>query len=335
MIFQPVLPWSILVLVVLLLLGGCLVLAVLTPARRARWLLRAGVVVVLGTALARPGVPQESLSQTAASAVDVFIVVDTTASMVAEDWDGAAPRLDGVKQDMQTLLDQLPGARVSMVTFDSSAAVRVPLTTDHSAFASAIETLGPEITIYSGGSSVTEAKDMLVDRLATAQEQNPENAQLVYYFGDGEQTTSAEPQSMAEVGAAIAGGAVFGYGTNAGGPMKETRSYYSQEGDPQYIRDPSTSQPAVSRIDEQQLRNIAGGLGVDYHHRTAAQPLSAEYTAPSFDEVLIDREVLGGITEFFWIPLLAVFAWIVAEAAFGMHRIRTLHRLHASLQEAQ
>lgn len=327
LMFQPVLPWPALIVLFALLVGGCAALAVLTPARRTRWLLRGGALLVLATSFTRPGVPLETVSQSTAAAADVFVLVDTTASIVAEDYDGQRPRLDGVKEDMESLLEQLPGARVSMVTFGSSAAVRVPLTTDHSAFASAIETVGPEVTLYSGGSSVTEARTLLLERLAAAEEQNPDNARLVYYFGDGEQTARTAPESMSEIAAQIDGGAVFGYGTESGGPMKETQSYYSTRDDGTYITDRTTGDRALSVIDEDQLRTIAADLGVDYHHRAAGTPLSAVHTAPQFEEMLVDAESFGGVTEYFWIPLLAVFAWIVAEATLAMRRVRALARI--------
>lgn len=330
LMFQPVLPWPALVALFVLLVGGCVTLAVLTPARRTRWLLRAGALLVLAAAFTRPGVPLETASQSTAAAADVFVLVDTTASIVAEDYDGQRPRLDGVKEDMRSLLEQLPGARVSMVTFGSSAAVRVPLTTDHSAFASAIETVGPEVTLYSGGSSVTEARALLLERLAAAEEQNPDNARLVYYFGDGEQTASTAPESMSEIAAQIDGGAVFGYGTQSGGPMKETQSYYSTRDDGTYITDSTTGDRALSVIDEDQLRTIAADLGVDYHHRSAGTPFGTVHTAPQFEEKLVDAESFGGVTEYFWIPLLAVFAWIVVEATLALRRVRALARLHAS-----
>jgi Ca-activated chloride channel homolog len=333
-IFQPVLPWIVLILLGVLLVGGCAAVAVVTPQRRLRWLVRGGAVVLLTAALARPGVPAETMSQSSVSAVDVFIAVDTTASVVAEDWGDGRPRLDGIKEDLRALLEQLPGARVSMVTFDSSAVVRVPLTTDHTAMAAAIETLGPEVTLYSGGSSVTEAHQLLADRLTKAQEQHPENSRLVFYFGDGEQTAQAPPESMTAVGELIDGGAVFGYGTPEGGPMKETQSYYSQDDGDRYIHDPATRNRALSTIDEDQLRAIASDLGVSYAHRSAGAPFGTAYTAPVFEQVLVDEEVRGGFNEFFWIPLLGVFAWVVAEAVIGMHRIRTLRSLHLSLQEA-
>nr|WP_272902418.1 VWA domain-containing protein [Brevibacterium daeguense] len=262
------------------------------------------------------------------------MAVDTTASVVAEDWGDGEPRLDGIKEDLHALLQQLPGARVSMVTFDSSAVVRVPLTTDHTAMAAAIETLGPEVTLYSGGSSVTEAHRLLVDRLRKSHEQHPENARLVFYFGDGEQTAEAPAESMNELGGLIDGGAVFGYGTSEGGPMKETQSYYSQADSEQYIADPTTRNRAISRIDEDQLRAIASDLGVSYAHRTAGTPFATAYTAPVFEQVLIDEEVRGGFDEFFWLPLLGVFSWVVAEAALAMHRIRTIRSLHLGLRAA-
>ena len=47
------------------------------------------------------------------------------------------------------------GARFAMVTFDSQAVVRMPLTTDASALDTLAGVLEPQVTVYSTGSSVT------------------------------------------------------------------------------------------------------------------------------------------------------------------------------------
>ncbi|WP_349828063.1 vWA domain-containing protein [Brevibacterium litoralis] len=339
LLLDPVWPLWLVGLLVLVLGAGCVFLAVTVKENRWKWLCRTGALVLLALAFVRPAVPVSSTAHTAESAVDVFLVVDTSASMVAEDWGGQEPRLDGVKEDLDALIGQLPGARISMITFDSDAAVRVPLTTDHAAVRSAVDTLRPEITRYSGGSSVTAFTEVLRDRLDAAAEQNPANARVVYYFGDGEQTSQDSPASLAEFGSEVSEGAVFGYGTVAGGPMKETRlaegladptgggeGGEEAEG-PTYIQDPATGKNAVSRIDEPQLRAMAGELGVGYVHRGAMTGFDSAYAAPTFETQLVEKEIAGGTREFFWIPLILVFGWIAAEAVFSLTRVRSLSTL--------
>ena len=85
-----------------------------------------------------------------------------------------APRLDGVREDIRAIARELGGARYSLISFDSSAAVRMPLTTDTSALETAVAVLGPEVTDYSQGSSVTAAGAVLAERLAAARDSHPE-----------------------------------------------------------------------------------------------------------------------------------------------------------------
>src|SRR5690606_8042606 len=52
---------------------------------RGIWVLRLGMIVVVFAMLLRPGIPGGT-SQTLATDTDIVIVVDTTASIIAEDW---------------------------------------------------------------------------------------------------------------------------------------------------------------------------------------------------------------------------------------------------------
>lgn len=38
-----------------------------------------------------------------------MLVVDTTASIVAEDWGDGEPRLDGIRDDVRALVEEYPG----------------------------------------------------------------------------------------------------------------------------------------------------------------------------------------------------------------------------------
>ena len=49
------------------------------------------------------------------------------------------------------------------------------------------------MTAYSKGSSVTAAGKLLTERLRAARDSHPERPRLVYYLGDGEQTSAAAP----------------------------------------------------------------------------------------------------------------------------------------------
>lgn len=322
LVFNPLLPWAALIAITVVLVAGCVVLAVVTSGRRVQWAVRATAVVVLALAFARPGVPVTAVTERSEAALDVFVVVDVTASMVAEDWDGDAPRLEGVEADVTALMEQAPEARYSLITFAATSQTVLPLTTDDSAMRSALDVLRPEVTLYSSGSSVTAPRDHLITRLERAAESRPDSARVVFYLGDGEQTTGDDPEPMDGIADLIDGGAVWGYGTSGGGPMRETRGYWTDE-NVEYIVDPSTGSDALSKIDEGNLKDIANDMGVDYVHRTAGSAASFDF--PDVDRVVEERqETTRAVSEYTWVLFIPIVAWLAVEGVLAARRIRGL-----------
>lgn len=321
MTWNPVWPAWVVVIVGLALVGLCIWGLVRggSRSRRRAWVLRAVAAVLIALACLRPGIGSQS-AQAAQSEVDVLFVVDTTASMVAEDWNGG-PRLEGVKADIAALAVAHAGARFALITFDGSATQRLPFTSDATALQSLVETLRPEVTLYSNGSSITIANALVARVLRDAAEQQPERARLVYYFGDGEQTSAKPPESFADAAGNLSGGAVFGYGTASGGPMRETIGAYSSA-TPEYITT-SSGETAISKIDEANLQAIAGQLAVPYEHRDpAAQP-----TAAAVDPSKLDSEAGADVEtafELYWIAAIAVFVLLGLDLWTNVRAIRDL-----------
>jgi Ca-activated chloride channel family protein len=326
MTLQPVLPWWLLipVIVAMLVLPGWRALERRRGTRAG--IRRAVLVLLLFAAALRPGVPGGS-GEAAAADLNVFFVVDTTSSMVAEDYGHAAPRLDGVRQDITAIAGELPGARFSLITFDTAAHVRMPLTTDTSALHTITAILEPQVTFYAKGSSITAAREVLAERLAAARESHPQRPRLVFYLGDGEQTSGKEPEPLKLEDGLAAGGAVLGYGTAVGGRMKENTGQES-DGDASYIQDSSGSatREAVSIIDEGRLRDIAAQLDVPYVHRAAGDPVSAmmQKADPGALERAGGDGSLGGRTELYWLFAAGAFVLGLAEAVVIIRQFREL-----------
>lgn len=348
MTFDPLLGWIGTAVIVAVLLAVCLIPLIRGRGPKWKWFARIGVVAVLALALARPGVTTESTTEEYETAADVYFLVDTTTSMAAEDYDGTTPRIDGVKEDMLALAEQLPGARLSIITFASTASTEMPLTTDHAAFASAVDVLTPEYSLNSNGSSITEAGDELKARMDSNEENRPGNKTLVFYFGDGEQTAPGQPDSWTSFASRIDSGAVFGYGTTAGGKMKESQPFgsggfpggtdqdpWDQDGggldsgsssDDEYIRD-AEGNLGISTIDEANLRQLSSDLGVPYHLRDGSAPMSSVYTAPTYDQQLVRKDGRVTVDEYYWIPLALVFAWIAVEMIFAFREFVRLRAI--------
>ncbi|WP_435201385.1 vWA domain-containing protein [Janibacter sp. GS2] len=262
MSLHPLIPWPLVVVIGLLLVGFTTWRLVADPRRRGRWALRLVTGLVMVVALLGPAV-NGGIAQQAASDVNVFFVVDTTTSSMARDHNGKQTRLEGYREDIAKIQKEMPGARFSLITFDYATRVVMPLTTDTTALQAAASTMRAENSLYSGGSSVTAAGERLRTTLEGAQERAPERSRIVFYLGDGEQTASSRPTPF-DVGDLVDGGAVLGYGTKQGGKMATTRGDGSAGED---VTD-SEGNPGISTIDEQQLEEIADQFDVPYTHRT-------------------------------------------------------------------
>jgi Ca-activated chloride channel family protein len=332
MTLQPILPWWVmvpLIAAVVVFLGWRLVQASREHSAGIRrdWLFRSALVLLLLAAALRPGVPGGS-SQAAAVDVNVFFVVDTSSSIAAEDY-GVSPRLDGVRQDIMAIAGELAGARFTLLTFDSNAIVRMPLTTDTTALDTSVSVLQPQVTAFSKGSSVTAAGTLLADRLRAARDSHPERPRLVYYLGDGEQTIAKAPEAIRLDGGLVDGGAVLGYGTADGGRMKENTGQGSgQDAGAGYIQDGSsgTGKDAISIIDEDRLQGIAGQLGVPYVHRSAGDPVAPMMQAADpgeFQRASEDGDAAGR-SELYWLFAAGAFLLALRETVLVLRHWRQL-----------
>ncbi|WP_156507365.1 VWA domain-containing protein [Arthrobacter sp. OY3WO11] len=297
------------------------------------------VLLLVGAAL-RPGLPGGT-AQAASAELNVFFVVDTTTSMVAEDYGNAEPRMAGVRQDIAAIAQELPGARFSVITFDTTAHVRMPLTTDTLALETITSVLEPQVTAYAKGSSITAARQVLSERLTLARQSHPGRPRLVFYLGDGEQTSAKAPEPMDLDDGLVAGGAVLGYGTAGGGRMREnTGEDYDDgstgRGDAPYLRDSSGDGAgyALSRIDEGRLQQIAGQLGVPYMHRSAGNPAApmlqdgrpATLDAGALTNAGQDGS-LAARTELYWVPAAGAFVLGLGELVLLLRQLRELRSI--------
>ena len=337
MIFQPVLP----LLLIVLLCAPVAALAIWVLVRppkdagtptaspralaghRALWAMRLVLVLACFAMLLRPGIPGGA-TQTLATDTDIVLVVDTTASIVAEDWGDGEPRLDGIRADVEAIVEEYPGARFALITSDAAAELRMPLTTDTTALLGSLEVLRPEVTSQSRGSSIGIAAPLLTETLASAAASSPDRARMVFYFGDGEQTVDTPPESFGSSAGYTDSGAVFGYGTAEGGPMRITTGGLDDDGG--YIQYEGSD--ALSVIDETNLGAIAGELGVEYQHRTAdVAPALPE--APSNTTNYADSGEVGNVTELYWIAASVILAILGVELTRATILIAQLRRLRA------
>lgn len=327
MIFQPVLNPVLIALLcapIVALVIWVLVRPSQTAGHRALWAMRLILVLACFAMLLRPGIPGGT-TQSLATDTDIVLVVDTTASIVAEDWGDGEPRLDGVRSDVQALVAEYPGARFALITSDAAAELRMPLTTDTTALLGSMEVLRPEVTRQSQGSSIGVAAALLSETLASAAESSPDRSRMVFYFGDGEQTVEAEQESFSSSAKYTDSGAVFGYGTPEGGPMRVTSGVLADTGS-EYIQYQGAD--ALSVIDETNLETIATELGVTYERRTAeSAPTFPE--APTVTTNYAESGEVGNVTELYWVAALVIMGILGIELARAATLVAQLRRLRA------
>lgn len=338
--FMPLVSWGFLAFFAIVWLTLSITAFVHGPAAAVRSKGRRVVPLVrrlllgalLAGMLAGPALPLED--KELSTNVEIFLVVDRTGSMGAEDWGDNQPRFDGVRQDIEALLTATAGSRYSVITWDSAARVELPITTDASAVASFAELLHQEVSDYSGGSSMNRPVSVLLAELESAATERPENARFVVVFTDGESTDEGDPDVDAALWGPVSeladGGAVFGYGTGEGGPMLEYAPATGMTGE--YIPDPdSPGQPALSHIDEQALAELAEVLDV---------PLLINPTVPEVDDIgtqivedaeQIDdgRRIQSGYRYYVWPFAIAAALLVIWELAALTAAATQLRRTNA------
>lgn len=296
MTWRQVVPLWLVLLVGAPLLVACAVRAVRAGGSGAwAWVRRALLVGVVAVVALTPATLVTQQVAGSGPDVEVYLVVDRTGSMAAEDW-GPGPelprppgtrdvpttrRLDGARLDAAGLTREVPGAAYSVVGFASQSSTELPLTTDGDAVVAWAATVTQEITAGSTGSSLATPVAVLERVLTNARERSPHARRYVVLLSDGESTDGQEAGDWSTVAGLVDGGAVLGYGTPGGATMRQ----FDGTDDPgaPLIVDPATGAPAVSRIDEDALRSVASTLGVPYQHRTVAT-----------DDAILPGVVAGG-----------------------------------------
>jgi Ca-activated chloride channel family protein len=333
MTFEPVLPTWLLTALAVTLIGIRMaalyrVLVRTGPGRYRPVVLRwAGLtlaVLLLVVAAARPGLeaadPDKgkqppSAAAAAAANLNVFFVVDRSVDSRVEDFADRTSRMAGIRDDVLALIDQYPRARFSVIGFASKASELWPLSADAWSLKPLIQGLSPytevpEEAMYQVDAGA--ANDILRDKLTQARTQYRGSKDVVFYLGSGAGGSRA-PQTGFTLGDLVAGGAVLGYGTPAGGPIP--RGYI--DGALAYMADQHTGAALVSGLGEDTLKALAGELGVTYYHREKGQSISAVVPvvtadpAPDANPVVASRTVER--TELYWLFSILAAALVLVE----------------------
>lgn len=255
--YEPIIPVYILGII-------CGVLLVLSIIRSTGILSRLLDILIIGSFFLigiRPLYPtdyQEKIKNN----LDIVFVVDGTVSMNAEDYDGNNTRISGVKNVCQKIVSEFVGARFSIVEFDNYAKVLLPYSIDATMVYEGIEALRPIARKYATGTNLNTAYNSTLKMLQSSAKME-DRKRVLFIISDGEITDGKALQSFEGLRGYAAEGAIIGFGTENGGPMK-TQSY-SQTGKDDYVKLANGSK-AISKYDPNTLRKIAQDVNLDFLH---------------------------------------------------------------------
>ncbi|MET0476069.1 MAG: VWA domain-containing protein [Mycobacterium sp.] len=304
MTFQPVLPPILLAL----LAAAVLVLRVVTLRRMTatdrtgiavwRWCGMTLATLLLLGAAARPVIePDEHGASRVADreAPNVFMVVDRSPEMRVQDDPGGESRMAAARDDVATLIDRYPGARVAVISFATRPVLEWPLSADTRSLRPVTDAFEPYAATPDDVSQTNAgaAGNMLRYQLISATQQYPRAKTLVFYLGAGAPGSEQPPRDFNLPEGAVDGGAVLGY-------------------------------DAGSAVGQQALRGIADQIGVPYVARADAESVvSATPTDPTVATAATTAPVAAsGETELYWAPAALAAMLILAELCMVLHEFR-------------
>jgi Ca-activated chloride channel family protein len=222
------------------------------PVRPA---LRAGAqglgLLLLALALSRPQCGTRA-ELTKRYGIDLVVALDVSRSMLARDL--RPDRLGRARLEVSALLERLRGDRVAVVIFAADALVLCPLTTDYAAARLLLRGAGPE-ALPRQGTSLAAALDKAGEVLGAVERGGRSRA--VVLLSDGED----QEEGLTEAASRLAADGVrvftVGLGTAEGEPVPALDG----SGRPAGFRRLPDGTPAMTRLEEEPLRAVAGRTG--------------------------------------------------------------------------
>jgi Ca-activated chloride channel family protein len=321
--FAPALGWVPAIIICVALAVAVLIMVLLqrrrgTASDTTVWacIRRGATALVLAIMTLTPSLVTSTTSK-AVNATDVFIAVDMTGSMAVNDAhygsETSITRKDAAVQAIQDITKLYPDASFAGIRFGASGTLDVPLTPDSNAIDTWAQTLTTESTFASSGSNLDAPIDQLLIQLKAAQQQHPDDALIVYYISDGEQTSTESRRSFSSLRQYIDDATTVGVGSSAGGKIPVTNTNGSTSGQ-QWVIDPTTKQPGISKMDSKNLKAIADEMSGRYIAVDAKSTLKNSASAEASKAYRLtvtpkERTVTAPIVWPFAIALTALLIW--------------------------
>ncbi len=314
MTIHPIIPIWLMVVLCL----GMIALIVIKQKKVVSIVRRIGIVLMLFMVNLQMVIPGNSPElKIHSSDAHVLFVIDDTLSMLARDYNFTEEdRLSAAKRDLEHLSDGLLGAKQALLSFHNTCNIMSPYTDNGSHITSVIRSVYPLQYTYARGTSMNIAKEMMLTMLKQTYKDDNKKT-IVFFISDGEINNGDTLDSFAELKQYISGGAVLGYGSATGGKMV-VKEFYD---DDEFTITDDNGNPALSKIDEGNLRSLANDMGIQYINMNTGASLDS-----LIDQLVVANnitfdldmsvEVEGEYTDdtpIYWIFVLVLVALVVWE----------------------
>ena len=196
------------------------------------------------------------LTEVKQTGIDVFILLDVSNSMMAEDIKPS--RLDKAKYQISNLINKLRGDRIGLIIFAGQAYVQIPLTTDYSAanlFLSAVDVN----SVPSQGTAIASAIN-----LATASFDSLTTQKVIVAITDGEDHEGDVDEAVEN---AVSKGIkiyCIGLGSPEGVPIPVYNNYHQLTG----FKKDNEGNTVLTKLDEETLKKISSEGNGKYYRGT-------------------------------------------------------------------
>jgi len=213
-------------------------------------LLRVSYFVLFLIALAGPSIGT-SMKEIKEEGKDIFIAIDLSQSMNATDI--GPSRLQRIKFELKNLVKNFAGDRIGIIIFSSEAFIQCPLTFDQNVLQLHLDGLNTGL-VPNQGTDLSSPLEMALSRYVM-EESNEIKSKSVILISDGEDFADNFKDITAKL--VEAGIKVFtlGVGTSQGSTIPRGNGL---------IIDPKTNQPAITRLEPNNLKLIAAQTDGQY-----------------------------------------------------------------------
>lgn len=287
-IFKPLIPTIIMIIICLLMIG-------ITIINHKNIVTRIIIVILIFIISQRPMI-KNGAALTYNLDIDVLFVIDNTMSMNAVDVNNET-RLQAVIKDCKYIIDQMPGANFAIITFNNYSQIKVPFTFDAQIGINVINNLQIVDPSYATGSTLMlPYEDMQL--LLKSSNSKYMHHRVIFFISDGELTNTdklaLDLDKYKELRDLIDDGAILGYGSEEGAKMLVTDGINLQGmiDENNYLLDKSKTpaEPAISKLDENNLQYLANTLDIDYIHMTSTDSIKNKLNNIKKNAILIEKE---------------------------------------------